>query len=78
LYGSLYLVSSNGILLEISNSTNRAIYAGISGAGNILPTLIPLLAGLIIAIAGFNAFFILVLTITLSSVFFIYKLNCLK
>jgi len=78
LYGSLFLVSSNGILLEISNSTNRAIYAGISGAGNILPTIIPLLAGLIITGAGFNAFFILVLVITLSSAFFIYRLNCLK
>ena len=78
MYGSLFLVSSNGILLEISNSTNRAIYAGISGAGNILPTLIPLLAGLIIASAGFDAFFILVLVITVSSAFFIYKLNCLK
>ncbi len=78
MYGSLFLVSSGGILLEISNSKNRSIYAGISGAGNILPTLIPLLAGLIIAGAGFNAFFILVLVITLSSVVFIYKLNCLK
>jgi hypothetical protein len=78
MYGSLFLVSSNGILLEISNSTNRAIYAGISGAGNILPTLIPLLAGLIIAGAGFNTFFIAVLLITISSAFFIYRLNCLK
>ncbi len=78
LYGSLFLVSSNGILLEISNSTNRAIYAGISGAGNILPTLIPLMAGLLIAGVGFNVFFIAVLLITLSSIYFIYQLNCLK
>ncbi len=78
LYGSLFLVSSSGILLEISNSTNRAIYAGLSGAGNILPTLIPLLAGLIIAGMGFNAFFAIISIITLSSAFFIYKLNCLK
>ena len=78
LYGSLFLVSSSGILLEISNSTNRAIYAGLSGAGNLLPTLIPLLSGLIIAGMGFNAFFVLTSVITLSSAFFIYKLNCLK
>jgi MFS family permease len=78
MYGSLFVVSSNGILLEISNSTNRAIYAGISGAGNILPTLIPLIAGLIIAGTGFNVFFISVLVITISSAFFIYRLNCLK
>lgn len=78
MYGSLFLVSSNGILLEISNSNNRSIYAGISGAGNFLPTLIPLVAGLIITGSGFNAFFILVMLVTLSSTFFIYKLNCLK
>jgi MFS family permease len=78
LYGSLFLVSSNGILLEISNTNNRAIYAGISGAGNILPTLIPLMAGLLIAGVGFNVFFVAVLLITLSSIYFIYQLNCLK
>jgi MFS family permease len=78
LYGSLFVVSSNGILLEISSANNRSIYAGISGAGNILPTLIPLAAGLIIASSGFSAFFISVLIITLSSAVFIYRLNCLK
>jgi MFS family permease len=78
LYGSLFVVSSNGILLEISSANNRSIYAGISGAGNILPTLIPLMAGLLIATAGFSAFFISVLIITLSSAVFIYRLNCLK
>jgi MFS family permease len=78
LYGSLFLVSSNGILMEISSTGNRAIYAGISGAGNIFPTLIPLLAGILITSAGFQAFFISTLAITLSAVFFIYRLNCLK
>jgi MFS family permease len=78
LYGSLFLVSSNGILLEISNSTNRAIYAGISGAGNILPTLIPLMAGIVIATSGFQVFFTAILLITLSAIFFIYRLNCMK
>ena len=78
LYGSLFLVSSGGILLEISNASNRSIYAGISGAGNILPTLIPLAAGVIIAQLGFQAFFITNLVITSSSLYFIYKLNCLK
>ncbi|MCK5208059.1 MAG: hypothetical protein KAQ79_08565 [Cyclobacteriaceae bacterium] len=78
MYGSLFLVSSGGILLEISNLSNRAIYAGISGAGNILPTLIPLAAGVIISQLGFQAFFITNLIITLSSLYFIYKLDCLK
>lgn len=78
LYGSLFLVSSGGILLEISNASNRSIYAGLSGAGNILPTLIPLAAGVIIAQLGFQAFFITNFVITSGSLYFIYKLNCLK
>ena len=78
LYGSLFVVSSNGILLEISKANNRSIYAGISGAGNILPTLIPIIAGMAISTLGFDLFFISVLFITISSAFFIYKLNCLK
>ena len=78
LYGSLFVVSSNGILLEISKASNRSIYAGISGAGNVLPTLIPIIAGLAISTLGFDIFFKSVLIITLSSAFFIYKLNCLK
>ncbi len=78
MYGSLFLVSTGGILLEISNSTNRSIYAGISGAGNILPTLIPLATGIIIAHLGFQAFFLINIIITSTALFFIYKLNCLK
>ncbi len=78
LYGSLFAVSTSGILLEISTHTNRSIYAGISGAGNILPTLMPLLAGVVIATVGYQFFFIAILFFTLSSIYFIYRLNCLK
>lgn len=78
MYGSLFLVSTGGILLEISNSTNRSIYVGISGAGNILPTLIPLGTGIIIAQLGFQTFFLINLIITSASLYFIYRLNCLK
>ncbi len=78
LYGSLFAVSTSGILLEISTHTNRSIYAGISGAGNILPTLMPLLAGVVIAAVGYQSFFIAILLFTLSSIYFIYRLNCLK
>ena len=51
-------IARNGILVEISNNENRAIYAGISGAGSILPTIFPLIAGVIISFFGYYVIFI--------------------
>ncbi len=73
-----YSISMNGILLEVSGIENRALYTGIAGAGNILPALFPLIGGWIIEQFGFQPFFILYLFLILSSLFFIYKLNCQK
>ncbi len=73
-----YTISMNGVLLEVSGTENRALYAGIAGAGNILPALFPLLGGWIIEHFGFQPFFILFMIIILSSLFFIYKINCKK
>ncbi len=47
IFVSLFKISNNGILLEISTNENRTIYAGISGAGKIFSTIFPLLAGLL-------------------------------
>ncbi len=73
-----YSVTMNGVLLEISGTTNRALYTGIAGAGNILPALFPLLAGWIINQFGFQPFFILFIIVILSSFYFIYNLKCKK
>jgi MFS family permease len=73
---SAYTVSMSGVLLEISANENRALYTGIAGAGNILPALFPLLGGWIIERFGFQAFFVLFIVMVLSSLFFIYQLNC--
>ena len=75
---SLYMVSMNGVLLEISNNENRALYTGIAGAGNIIPTLFPLIGGWIISQLGFYIFFGVFMLIVSFSLYFIYKLNCLK
>lgn len=68
-YASVFLLSgvshtlnqilSSGILLEISNDENRAIYTGLSGAGSIMQVLYPLLAGLLVGIIGYTAVFIM-------------------
>jgi len=72
---AIYKVAISGVLLEISTNENRALYAGISGAGNILTTLFPLFAGVIIAILGYHAVFITVSLIVLMSYIFVTKLH---
>ncbi len=73
-----YSISMNGVLLEISGTKNRTLYTGIAGAGSILPTLFPLGGGWLIKHFGFSPFFALFMLLVLSSLFFIYKLNCKK
>ncbi len=73
-----YSISMNGVLLEISGTKNRTLYTGIAGAGSILPTLFPLGGGWMIKHYGFLPFFTLFMLLVLSSLFFIYKLNCKK
>jgi MFS family permease len=75
---SLYNITMNGVLLEVSGKENRALYAGISGAGNILPVVFPLLGGWLIDVLGFNSFVGLFVFFSLVSLYFIYKLNCKK
>ena len=75
---ALYTISTNGVLLEVSDNQNRALYTGIAGAGNIIPTLFPISAGWIIKVYGFNIFFIIFMAVVTFSLFFIYKLHCTK
>ncbi len=75
---ALYKISIDGILLEVSDNQNRALYTGIAGAGNILPALFPISAGWIIKAYGFNLFFIIFMAIVTSSILFIYKIHCTK
>lgn len=75
---SLYLITMNGLLLEVSGNGNRALYAGFAGAGNILPAIFPLTGSWIIGQFGFRGFFILFMLIVSSSAWFIYKIDCNK
>jgi len=75
---SLYTITMNGLLLEISGNENRALYTGFAGAGNILPALFPLLGGTLIQLFGFKAFFALFMVIIASATFFIFKIDCKK
>ena len=75
---SMYSISMKGVLLEISDNTNRALYTGIAGAGSIIPILFSLSGGLIIQHFGFTLFFSVFILIILSSLYFVYKLNCMQ
>ena len=75
---SLYSITMNGVMLEISGHENRALYAGFAGAGNILPALFPLFGGALIGLFGFKVFFLLFAVIILSSLWFIKKMDCKK
>ena len=73
---STFKISMNGMLIEISSTENRTLYAGMSGAGNILTSLFPLFAGVMISILGFNLVFGLISALMLLSFMFIRKLSC--
>lgn len=73
---SLFTMSMNGLLLEVSGNENRALYTGFAGAGNILPAIFPLIGGTIISQLGFHAFFILFMVIIATAAFFIFKIDC--
>ena len=75
---SIFSITMNGVLLEVSGKENRAIYTGFAGAGSIIPAIFPLIAGYLIKVFGFQNFFWLYIVIISFSVFFIYKLNCKK
>ena len=75
---SLFSMSMNGLLLEVSGTENRALYTGFSGAGNILPAIFPLIGGAIISQFGYQTFFVMFMVIIAMAAFFIFKIDCKK
>jgi MFS family permease len=75
---SLYTITMEGLLLEVSSNDNRALYTGFAGAGNILPAVFPLAGGWIIHRFGYPAFFILSALYISVSVYFIKRIDCKK
>ncbi len=75
---SLYSITMNGLLLEVSGHQNRALYTGFAGAGNILPAVFPIVGGWVIKAFGYPAFFGLFIFIVSFAFYFIYKIDCKK
>ncbi len=73
-----YRISAGGVLLEITDEGNRALYSGIYGTANISISLLPLVYGLIINFVGLKIILILVSLFTVTAYYFIGKLKCGK
>jgi hypothetical protein len=69
-------ISKSGILLEISDNENRALYTGITGATNLIAMIFPIISGILIKTISFKFIFITVSLLVFSSIFIINKLDC--
>ncbi|MEA3285869.1 MAG: MFS transporter [Candidatus Marinimicrobia bacterium] len=69
-------IAIGGVLIEISENDNRALYSGINGAFNLTIALFPLVSGFVIAWMGYTPVFILGSLSMLSAVIFVRRLKC--
>jgi len=69
-------IAQEGVLIEISENDNRALYSGINGAFNLTIALFPLISGFVIAWVGYTPVFVLGSLAMLSASIFVRRLNC--
>ncbi|MBI9083408.1 MAG: MFS transporter [Desulfobacterales bacterium] len=74
---SAYTIALQGILLEITNNENRAVYAGISGTLSLITAIFPLFAGALIESYGFTAIFGAISPLVMASMFFLKRIRCI-
>ncbi len=73
---SAYTISLQGILLEITNNDNRAIYTGISGTLSLATAIFPLIAGALIKIFGFTVIFTVISFLIMIALLFLKRIKC--
>jgi len=69
-------IAADGVLLEISDESNRTLYTGINGAFNLSIALFPLLSGFLIHWLGFAPIFIVAACAMLLASRFARRLQC--
>ena len=69
-------ISYQGILLEITNNDNRAIFTGIVGTLSLTTALFPLLAGALIKYFGFKIVFTMISPMIITAIFFLRRIRC--
>lgn len=68
-------IAVEGLLIEISQDNNRALYSGISGAFSIVSALFPILSGILISYLGYNIIFIFVSILVFSALIPLSKIK---
>ncbi len=69
-------IAQEGVLLEISENDNRALYSGINGAFNLTIAIFPLVSGFVITWVGYTPVFILGSLAMLTAMIFVRRLKC--
>lgn len=69
-------ISKEGILLEISDETTRALYTGINGAFNVTIALFPLISGVLILKLGYTPVFLLGSVAMFGAFHFARRIRC--
>lgn len=73
---SAYKISSESILIEISDESNRPLYSGIYGTLNLTMAIFPLIIGVLIASLGFSIVFVIASLLTFGALVFLNKMVC--
>ena len=69
-------IAQEGVLIEISENDNRALYSGINGAFNLTIAIFPLISGFVITWVGYTPVFIIGSLAMLTAVIFVRRLKC--
>jgi len=69
-------IAQEGVLIEISNESNRPLYIGIFGTLNFSSAIFPVFLGILIQGAGYTILFPILSLITISALYFINKMIC--
>lgn len=73
---SAYKIAYEGMFLEITNETNRAMYQGIKGSLNLTVAFFPLISGVLISYIGFIPIFIGASIVVAFALLLLKKINC--
>lgn len=68
-------IAVEGLLIEISEDHNRALYSGISGAFSVVSAVFPILSGIFISILGYNIIFVIVALLILTGLIPLSKIK---
>ncbi len=73
---SAFKIANEGMFLEITNETNRAMYQGINGSLNLTVAFFPFISGVLINYVGFTPIFIGVSLFVSFAFFLPNKIKC--